>query len=340
MRNILILGGTGTISTPITATLAKTPDVLVTLINRGHKNANLDPKIEILIGDLNDTLAIQSLLKDRSFDCVIDFLIFTPQQAQQRLDLFKGKTKQFIFISTVAALDHEHHLIINEETPRGNRFSGYGQNKAACEEFFLKAYQEEGFPITIIRPSQTYGENRIPLSVKGKGCWPVIQRMIEGKEVLVHADGESIWASTHSNDFAKGFIPLINHPNTIGEIIQIMNPAMHTWNDVYRILAQALKVDYKPVYVTSEALANCPAYDFKTSIQGDKMFSCIYDIKKLRSFVSEFDPIISLKEGLTDYLNYMEEHPELKENEPEFDVFCDALIAKIHNENETLKSGF
>lgn len=340
MSNILILGGTGTISSPITSTLAKTPDVKVTLINRGHKNETLDPKIEILIGDINDTSAIQTLLKDRHFDCVIDFILFTPDQAKQRLSLFGGKTKQFIFISTVAALDHEHHLVITEETPRGNRFSGYGQNKAAAEEVFLKAFHQEAFPVTIIRPSQTYSENRIPLSIKGKGCWPVIQRMIEGKEVLVHGDGESVWASTHSDDFAKGFIPLINHPDTLGEIIQIMNPASHTWNEVYRILAEALQVDYKAVYVTSDALALCPAYDFKTSIQGDKMFSCIYDISKLKRLVPDFNPTVTLRDGLVAYLEFMEKHPELKENEPEFDVFCDTLIAKTHDENQTLKSGF
>jgi nucleoside-diphosphate-sugar epimerase len=340
MRNILILGGTGTISSPITSALAKTQGTKVTLINRGHKNDALDPNIEILIGDLNETASIHTLLKDRSFDCVIDFILFTPQQAQQRLELFSGKTKQFILISTVAALDHEHHLVITEETPRGNRFSGYGQNKAAAEEVFLNAYHHEAFPITIVRPSQTYSENRIPVSVKGKGCWPVIQRMIEGKEVLVHGDGESVWASTHADDFAKGFIPLINHPKALGEIIQIMNPTSHTWNDVYRILAEALKVDYKPVYVSSVALANCPAYDFKTSIQGDKMFSCIYDIKKLKTFVPDFNPRISLKEGLTAYLAYMEDHPELKELEPDFDRFCDALIAKILDENQTLTSGY
>jgi len=329
MRKILILGGTGTISTPITSTLAKDPNVHLTLINRGHHNEQCDPHIEILVGDMNQPLTIKELLQDRSFDCVIDFILYTPQQAKERLALFKGITKQFFFISTVACLDHEHHLLINEETPRGNRFSLYGQNKAAAEEHFLEAYQNEGFPITIIRPSQTYSEDRIPLSIKGKGCWPVIQRMMDGKEVLIHGDGESVWASTHSVDFAKGFIPLINHPNVIGEIIQIMNPASHTWNEVYRSLADLLNVEYKPVFVSSVLLASSTTYDFKTSIQGDKMWSCLYDITKLKHFVPQYSPSISLKEGLKKYLDFMKEHPDLKTKEIEFDVWCDEVILQL-----------
>ncbi len=333
MRHILIIGGTGTISSPITEALSKDPNVSLTLINRGHQNQGLSSNIEILIGDINQTSHIKELLKGRNFDCVIDFILFGPQQAVERIDLFKEITKQFIFISTVACLDHEHHLIINELTPTGNRFSQYGQNKASAEDVFLEAYHKDGFPVTIIRPSQTYSEERIPLSVKGKSAWPVIQRMIEGKEVLIHGDGESIWASTHALDFAKGFIPLINHPKTIGEIIQIMNPASHTWNDVYRILADLLNVEFKPVYVSSVLLSTSTSYDFKTSIQGDKMFSCIYDVSKLKSLIKEFSPSISLKEGLKMYLDYMDKHPELKEEEPEFDNWTNKLIDRLNKQD-------
>lgn len=338
MRKILILGGTGTISSPITASLAKDPNVHLTLINRGHHNELLDPAIEILTGDIRQPGQLEALIKDRTFDCVIDFILFDPMTAQTRIDQFSGKTRQFIFISTVACLDHEHHLVISETTPRGNRFSQYGQNKAAAELVFLKAYEELGFPVTIIRPSQTYSDHRIPLSVKGQGAWPIIQRMIEGKEVLIHGDGESVWASTHADDFAKGFIPLINHPQALGEIIQIMNPAPHTWNQVYRDLAELLGVQFKPVYVPSVSLSASHHYDFLTSIQGDKMSSCLYDISKLKRFVPDFNPTISLKNGLKLYLDYMEAHPELKEAEPEFDAWCDTTLAALHDANQTLKA--
>lgn len=335
MRQILILGGTGTISTPITQRLAQDPNTQVTVINRGHHNEDLPASIQVLIGDLNQPDQIKTLLHDRHFDAVIDFILFTPQQAQERLDLFTGKTNQFIFISTVACLDHEHHLVITEATPKGNRFSVYGQNKAACEDLFLQAHQTKGFPVTIIRPSQTYSGPRIPVSVKGKGCWPVIQRMIDHKEVLIHGDGESVWASTHAEDFASGFIPLIGNPATLGEIIQIMNPASHTWNEVYRLLADLLQVELRPVYVTSEVLSQVTPYDFKTSIQGDKMFSCLYDISKLKRFVPDFKPEVSLREGLKLYLDFMTAHPELKEMEPEFDTFCDAMILSLKTQNNT-----
>lgn len=333
MSTILILGGTGTISTPITERLAADPKHKVTLINRGHHNEALPSSIEVLIGDMNDTESIKALLKDRHFDIVIDFILFTPQQAQQRLDLFRGKIRQFIFISTVACLDHEHHLLLNEQTPKGNRFSVYGQNKAACEDLFLKAYQEEGFPVTIIRPAQTYSGPRIPVSVKGKECWPVIQRLIDQQEVLIHGDGESVWTSTHAEDFAEAFVSLMGQPETQGEIFHLMNPAPHTWNEVYRILADLLQVELKPIYVTSDLLAQSAQYDFKTSIQGDKMFSCLYDISKLQRVVPDFDPKVSLRDGLKRYLEYMDAHPNLKVKEPQFDDFCDALILNLKSQN-------
>jgi len=326
MRKILIIGGTGTISKPITVALAQDPSIELTLINRGHHNEFLDPRIEVIQADINQIDNIKVLLKDRSFDSVIDFIIFTPQQAQARIECFKGKTKQFIFISTVACLNHESALVIDENTERGNRFSGYGQNKAAAELVFLQAHQDINFPVTIVRPAQTYSEDRIPLSVKGKTCWPIISRMIQGKEVILHGDGESVWASTHAEDFAKGFIPLINHPEVLGEIIQLMNPTPHTWNDVYRSLAKLLKVDFKPITIPSMILAQSTNYDFLTSIQGDKMFSCLYNISKLKQFVPDFKPMIDLEEGLHRYLVFMDQHPELKVEEPIFDAWCDEII--------------
>lgn len=335
-KKVLVIGGTGTVSTPVTKKLDGDPNVDLFILNRGKKMslaaepypANDVYKNAIFItADANDFEQFKAAVADHEFDSVVSFVIFKPEIAQQNVDIFKGKTKQFIFISTVAALNHES-CNIDENTPYGNKFSKYGQGKEACEKVFLEAYKEKGFPVTIVRPTQTYSKTRIPLSVKGKSCWPVIQRMIDGKEVIVHGDGQSVWASTHAKDFAKGLVPLIGKEETVGEIYQIMNNKPHTFDMVYQVLAKELGVEYKPVYIPSDILAHCKKYDFLTNIQGDKRASNIFDCSKIKAIVPEFECDIDIEEGLKQYLEFMNKHPHLKVKEPEFDEWCDSVIAE------------
>lgn len=327
MKKVLLIGGTGTISTPIMENLAKDTMIDLYVLNRGNRSQNLPKGVHHLVGDIRkDAAGVKQLVKEMSFDSVINFVVMSEKDAQINYALWKGKTKQFIFISTVVTLDHATTCRIDETVNMGNRISLYGQAKAACERFFMEKYEQEGFPVTFIRPTQTYSNARIPLSVKGKTCWSVIARMLEGKEVIVHGDGQSIWASTHANDFAKGFLPCVANEKTIGECYQIMNPEAHTWDMVYQTLAELLHVEYRPVYISSYLLANAKAYDFKESILGDKMFSSLFNISKIKSIVPDFHCDIDLKTGLCMYLQYMEEHPELQVKDAEFDEWCEDTI--------------
>ncbi|MDR1794822.1 MAG: NAD-dependent epimerase/dehydratase family protein [Erysipelotrichaceae bacterium] len=329
MTKILIIGGTGTISTPITALCAKRSDFDVTVLNRGHKNHDLPENVKVLQADIRSE-GIGEVLKDQTFDVVLDFILFTLKEAESRVRLFKGKIKQYVFISTVCALDHEETLLIDETTPLYNKRSDYGKEKATIEVYFRELFKAGGFPVTIVRPAQTYSNERIPLSVKGNGCWPVVLRMIQGKEVLVHGDGQSVWASTHADDFATAFVPLINNPKALGEIYQITNAQPHTWDKVYQILAKELGVEYKPVYIPTDLLKKVKKYRFDQSIDGDKRWSCIYDISKIREMAADWEITIPIEEGLKRYLAYMEAHPEKKVEEPEFDKWCDDTIALLH----------
>jgi len=328
MKKVLIIGGTGTISLPITKKLAENPDNQVYVLNRGNKNDVLPESTHMLRGDITNTDAMAQLLADHSFDCVINFIIWNAKDAEDNIALFTGKTKQFVFISTVAVLNHEATCLINEATPIGNRYSPYGQNKAAAEARFLAAYDTDGFPVTIIRPTQTYSKDRIPLSIKGKNCWGVVQRMIEGKEVIIHGEGQSLWASTHAEDFAEGFVPIVEQQAFIGEICQIMNPASHTWDMLYQRLADLLGVAYRPVYIPTDLLRHAADYDFDQSIQGDKRWANLFDISRLKTVVPDFSPQISLEEGLKRYLAYMTDHPELKQSDAHFDQWCDQVITE------------
>lgn len=323
---ILIIGGTGTISTPITTALAQNTQNEVYVLNRGNHNDRLPTNIISLVGDINDKVQVASLIQDMSFDAVINFILFNPSQAYDNIALFKGKTKQFIFISTVVTYDHDGAVTFNEDHPLGNRYSRYGQGKQACEEIFRKAYQEEGFPITIVRPSQTYSNERIPLSIKGKNCYSVVKRMLEGKEVIIHGDGNSLWTCTHADDFAKGFLPLVGNPNTINEAYQIVSDEHVSWNMIYLYLAKLLNVSFKPVYITTDLLSKSKVYSLSESIQGDKQFSHLFDTSKIKKVAPDFNCTITIEKGLKKYLDYMEAHPELKQADPAFDEWCDKVI--------------
>lgn len=337
MKKVLMIGGTGTISSPITNMLAKDPMVQLYVLNRGNKQAKLPKGVISLVGDMQDVEHTKALLMEYEFDCVMNFIIMNVEQAKQNVALFLGKTKQFIFISTVCVLNHEVTCRIDETCEKGNAYSFYGQQKAACEDYFLTAKKEMGFPVTIVRPTQTYSDARIPLSVKGKGCWPVVKRMMEGKEVIVHGDGQSVWASTHADDFAKGFVGLVGKEQALGEVYQIMNPESHTWDMVYQCLAKLLNVTYRPVYISTDILRLSKTYDFESSIQGDKRWSNIFQIDKIKGISPEFTCDISLEKGLAMYLSYMEEHPEEKIEEPVFDTWCDETITLYKRLKQTIE---
>ncbi len=328
MKNVLIVGGTGNISWPVAKMLAEDKDVNLYLININNNPDGLPDDVNRLTANIyTQTDYVKNALKDLTFDSVINFVIMNVDDAKNSVDIFKNKTKQFIFISTVDVLDHRITCNVNEEMKRGNQFYDYGQNKEAAELFLLEE-AKKGFPLTIVRPTQTYSKGRIPLSIKGKSCWSVVSRMIRGKEVIIHGDGQGVWACTHANDFAPLFCSLVAEQKAVGEIYQVMNPETMTWDMIYQSLADLLDVDYKPIYISTYLLDNSKVYDWKGSIHGDKHFSNIFDISKVKQFYPDYRPKIDIRTGLKMFLNYMEEHPEQKIEDPEFDTWCDKTIER------------
>ncbi len=332
MKKILVIGGTGTISSPIVERLSENREFKVIVLNRGNRNKGLPERVDSLTCDYNDTDSMKRVL-DSYYDVVINFILFTPEQAKRDVELFTGRVGQYIFISTVASRNHELTCLIDEESLAGNRFGDYGKNKGLAEDVFTAS----DLPYTIVRPSQTYSEDRFPLSVKGKSYWPVIQRMIDGKEVIVHGDGQSVWASTHADEFAELFVSVVGHDASINEVYQIMNDTPHTWDDVYREFAKQLNVEYKPVYISKDILKKSRKYDLMTSVQGDKHFSNIYDVSKIKALNPGFEFKIGLKEGVEGFLNYCDANIDAKVYEPDFDAWCDALIASYKQALSTIE---
>ena len=220
----LLVGGTGTISMAITKKLVAEGHE-VWLLNRGNRGAELPEGVNVIVADISNEEKTKEMLGDMTFDVVADFIVFTVEQAERDFRLFNGKTRQFMYISSASAYQKPvGNYIISEKTPLANPYWEYSRNKIACEDYLMKLYREEGFPVTIIRPSHTYDERSVPLGVHGdKGSWQLVKRMLAGKPVIIHGDGTSLWTMTHNTDFAKGYVGLMGNPHAIGEAFQITN---------------------------------------------------------------------------------------------------------------------
>ncbi|NLW15850.1 MAG: NAD-dependent epimerase/dehydratase family protein [Erysipelothrix sp.] len=323
---VLIIGGTGTLSYPLTKLIIANTDMELTLINRGNnlKDIPLD-KVNLFKSNINDKDAIETFMKDKHFDVVINFINFYPQEVTRDIQYFKGKCDQYIFISTNVVLNHEAYVNIDETVTVGNRMSLYGQNKALCEKVL---HDSKDFPYTIVRPSHTYSESRFPVSVKGKDTWTIFDRILNEKEIIVHDGGQSIWPITHAFDFANLLYSLIGLNSALYENYHIMNPSIITWDNIYQEIATQLNKPYKPYYIETDILSLSSKYNFEEAIKGDKKYSNIFNIDKILELNKGFEFKYGLKEGVRSFLEYMEKHPEFKTIDEVFNTWSDDLIEK------------
>jgi len=324
----LFIGGTGTISMAITRQLADMPEWELYLLNRGNRASDVPEGVHSIIADISDEADCCEKLRDLHFDVVCDFIAFTKDQVERDYRLFNSKTKQYIFISSASAYQKPlSSAVITESTPLANPYWEYSRNKIACEEFLMDQYREHRFPVTIVRPSHTYDERKVPLGVHGdNGSWQVIKRMLDGKPVIIHGDGTSLWTMTHNTDFAKGFIGLMGNIHAIGEAFQITSDESLTWNQIYQAIADALGVELHPYHVTSDFLAATGKYDMTGSLLGDKANSVIFDNTKLKRAVPEFVATTRFDQGIKKSVDYILSHPECQTEDPEFDAWCDKII--------------
>jgi len=335
---VLFIGGTGTISMAITRKLLQEGHELY-LLNRGNrKEAGLEGA-HFLQADINGEEAkVQELIADLQFDAVADFIAFVPAQLQRDYRLFKGKTKQFLFISSASAYQKPaSDYRITEGTPLANPYWEYSRNKQACEDYLMKLYREEQFPVTIVRPSHTYDERSIPVGLHGdRGSWQVIKRMLEGKPVIIHGDGTSLWTMTHNSDFAKGFVGLMGNLHAIGEAVQITSDETLTWNQIYQTIAEALGVALHPYYVSSAYLDACGKYDLNGALLGDKANSVVFVNEKLKRLVPDFVATQRFDRGVRETIENVLAHPDLQKEDPEFDAWCDKVIDALERAKEEI----
>ena len=338
----LFIGGTGQISMAIVRCLAEDPGWEVWLLNRGLRKVTLPEGVKSIVADIHDEADVAEKIKDMSFDVVCEFIGFTVADVERDYRLFKGKTRQYIFTSSASAYHKPAaSYVITEGTTLANPHWQYSRDKIACEEFLMKKYREEGFPVTIVRPSHTYDEKNIPIGVHGnKGYWQVIKRMLEGRPVIIQGDGSSLWTLTFNTDFAIGYTGLMGNRHAIGEAFQITGDETLTWDQIYATIADALGVTLNAYHVASDFLSTAGepyGYDFQGSLTGDKSVSVVFDNSKLKKAVPDMQTKVPFHKGVRIALDYVMKHPEeCQIPDPEFDSWCDRVIKALEDAKKNI----
>ncbi|MCR5234503.1 MAG: NAD-dependent epimerase/dehydratase family protein [Lachnospiraceae bacterium] len=337
----LFVGGTGTISMAIVRRLIDELGWEVWLINRGNRSAELPEGVKVITADINDEELVSKKLEGMYFDVVSEFIGFTVDAVERDYRLFKDKTRQYMFISSASAYNKPaSSYIITEGTTLANPYWEYSRNKIKCEEFLMEKYRNEGFPVTIVRPSHTYDERSIPLGVHGNnGSWQVIRRMQEGKPIIIQGDGSSLWTVTFNKDFAIGYTGLMGNRHAIGEAFQITGDETLTWDQIHQTIADALGVELKAYHVASEylsAVGDKYGYDFTGSLIGDKATTVVFDNRKLKRAVPDMKTTVRFDQGVRIALDNILSHPELQKEDPEFDAWCDRVIAALEKSKEAV----
>jgi len=292
---VLFIGGTGFISTAVSRqAIAKGFELY--LLNRGSRPAHL-PGSYSLIADIHRLEDVRAALQDLEFDVVVDWIAYAPDDIERDLALFRGRVKQYVFISSASAYQKPPaHYLITESTPLHNPYWEYSRNKIACEERLMQAYREEGFPMTIVRPSLTYDPN-FPIAIGGWGCYTLADRLKKGWPIIVHGDGSSLWVVTHADDFGRGFLGLLGNGQALGHAFHITSDEVLTWDQIYQTIAEALGVEAKIVHIPSDFIARV-APQLAGSLLGDKTWSAVFDNSKIKTFVPGFQATIPFRDGI------------------------------------------
>jgi nucleoside-diphosphate-sugar epimerase len=318
---VLFIGGTGVISSACSQ-LALERGIELFLLNRGQSVRPMPAGAKILQGDIRDPQSVVAALGNLSFDAVVDWVAFTAGHVEADLALFRGRTRQYVFISSASAYQTPPaSLPVTESTLLDNPFWQYSRDKIACEERLVRAYREEKFPITIVRPSHTYDRTMVPI----EGGWTVVDRMRRGLPVIVHGDGTSLWTLTHHTDFARGLVGLLGHSHAIGEAVHITSDEWLTWNQIFEIVARAAGVEPRLVHVPSDVVA---AYDAKwgAGLLGDKSHSMIFDNRKIKRLVPDFVCRIPFSRGAEEILAWYDADPARRKVNEDFNRVCDRVL--------------
>jgi len=319
---VLFIGGTGIISSA-SSRLALERGMELYLLNRGQSPRPIPPGAKVLHGDIRDPQSVISALGNLSFDAVVDWVAFTPEHIETDLQLFQNRTDQFVFISSASAYQTPPaSLPVRESTLLDNPFWQYSRNKIACEDRLIRAYREQKFPITIVRPSHTYDRTLLPMH----GGWIVVDRMLRGEKVIVHGDGTSLWTLTHNTDFAKGFVGLLGNSHAIGDIFHITSDEWLTWNQIFELTAHAAGTTAKIVHIPSD-LINAYDPEWGDGLLGDKAHSFVLDNSKIKRIVPDFICTTPFSKGVLEIIEWYKQNPAARTVDQAYNERCNRILA-------------
>lgn len=319
---VLFIGGTGIISSACSESAIEKGITLYHL-NRGQSHRKIEG-VNQIISDIRNKKETQNTLKSYTFDVVVNWICFTPEQILNDLEIFTGKTGQYIFISSASTYQKPpQQLPITEETPLDNSFWQYSRDKIACERLLIQEFQKNKFPATIVRPSHTYDRTLLPTD----WGFTVIDRMKKGKQVIIHGDGTSLWTLTHHRDFAKGLVGLLGNEKAIGEAFHITSDELLSWNKIYELMALELGVTLNAVHIPSDYIAKIDPR-MEGSLLGDKAHSMIFDNSKIKKYVPDFKATIKFADGVKEIIRWYEENPAWQVGDPTTNEMIDEIIAK------------
>lgn len=328
---VLFIGGTGNISTSVSR-LCVERGIDLYLLNRGKRNVKIKGA-RVIKGDIAKPGELNFILSKHKWDSVVDWIAFTTDQIERDIELFRGKTRQYVFISSASAYQKPPtYRIVTESTPLFNPYWQYSRNKIACEERLNRAYRDENFPVTIVRPSFTY-DTVIPLAIGGWDEYTVIDRMKKRKKIIVHGDGTSLWTITHAEDFAKGFVGLLGNIRAIGHPFQITSDEALTWDQIYKTTAYAVGVEPNIVHIASDFICQCDK-SMVGPLLGDKSHTAIFDNAKIKSFVPDFKATIPFSEGVKRTLSWFDAAPTRRIIRPETNKIMDEIIAAYERKTD------
>jgi nucleoside-diphosphate-sugar epimerase len=321
---VLFIGGTGNISTSCSRAAVRLGIDLYHL-NRGSTLKEPMDGVTTITADIRDPLAAKSALEGYTFDCVVNWIAFEPAHIETDLALFRGRTAQYIFISS-ASVYHKppSHYVITESTPAYNPFWNYSQRKIACERKLVDEYESSGFPFTIVRPSHTYGEGWFPTTF-GSRDFTVPQRILDGRRIVVHGDGQSLWTLTHSDDFAEGFVGLLGNPGAVGETFHITSDEALTWDHIHKTIGRVLGREPIITHVDSQTIASI-SERFGPGLLGDKRYSLVFDNSKIKRLVPGFSARIPFHRGIERSYEWVQTAPDRKLIDGEMDKIIDRLL--------------
>ncbi len=325
---VLFIGGTGVISAAVSRR-AIAEGVELYLLNRGLRNLELQGA-PYLTADVRKQEEVRASLRGLQFDVVVDWIAYTPDDIERDLELFRGRVRQYIFISSASVYQKPPaHYLITEATPLVNPYWDYARNKIACEERLLRAHREEGFPATIVRPSHTY-ETNLPIAIGAGTTYTLAERLKKGRPIIVHGDGTSLWVVTHAEDFARGFLPLVGNEGALGQAFHITSDEVQTWEQIYRTIAGALLLEANIVHLPSDFIARV-APELAGTLLGDKMWSAVFDNSKIRTFVPDFRATIPFRDGIRRTLDWFEADERRKQVDSAMDEKMDYIISQARS---------